>query len=250
MSEPLSSHEIEDVLSSIRRLVSEELRPVPKAEPEVPVAAAAVARDSKLLLTPALRVVSDSARPAAPEVVAVPEAVAVASQPVPAPASMIPALDDDDAVWAAPGEPDTDFIEEELPRVAEAEAPGHWSADSPPEVEWVLDEEEWVEDEPAAFTAHPRRPAMTEEPLARAWAERAEAEVRATLEPPTAAAPEEGPGLFDQDERMIDEEMLRDLVREIIREELAGALGERITRNVRKLVRVEVNRAMTAREFG
>jgi hypothetical protein len=30
---------------------------------------------------------------------------------------------------------------------------------------------------------------------------------------------------------------------------LAGALGERITRNVRKLVRVEINRALTAREF-
>ena len=43
--------------------------------------------------------------------------------------------------------------------------------------------------------------------------------------------------------------MLRDIVRDIIREELHGALGERITRNVRKLVRAEINRAMTTRDL-
>ncbi len=42
-------------------------------------------------------------------------------------------------------------------------------------------------------------------------------------------------------------DMLRDLVAEIIREELQGALGERITRNVRMLVRREINRALEAR---
>ena len=42
---------------------------------------------------------------------------------------------------------------------------------------------------------------------------------------------------------------LRDMVREIVREELQGALGERITRNVRKLVRAEINRVMASREF-
>ena len=38
-------------------------------------------------------------------------------------------------------------------------------------------------------------------------------------------------------------------VRDIIREELQGALGERITRNVRKLVRAEIARAMAVRDF-
>jgi len=47
----------------------------------------------------------------------------------------------------------------------------------------------------------------------------------------------------------IDEDLLRELVREVLREELAGALGERITRNVRKLVRMEINRALSAGEF-
>lgn len=46
MSEPMSSHEIEDVLASIRRLVSDDLRPANRPSPI-----------GKLLLTPALRVV-------------------------------------------------------------------------------------------------------------------------------------------------------------------------------------------------
>ncbi len=51
------------------------------------------------------------------------------------------------------------------------------------------------------------------------------------------------------DETIMDEESLRELVSDIVREELQGALGERITRNVRKLVRREIHRAMTAQDF-
>jgi cell pole-organizing protein PopZ len=42
---------------------------------------------------------------------------------------------------------------------------------------------------------------------------------------------------------------LRALVAEIIRAELQGALGERITRNVRKLVRREINRVLMSQDF-
>jgi len=52
-----------------------------------------------------------------------------------------------------------------------------------------------------------------------------------------------------QYDAVLDEEMLRELVGEIVRQELQGPLGERITRNVRKLVRREINRALTARSF-
>ncbi|MFP4238527.1 hypothetical protein [Rhodosalinus sp.] len=48
---------------------------------------------------------------------------------------------------------------------------------------------------------------------------------------------------------VLDEEMLRDLVAGIVRQELQGELGERITRNVRKLVRREIHRALTAQLF-
>ena len=51
------------------------------------------------------------------------------------------------------------------------------------------------------------------------------------------------------DEQFLDEDALRDLVAEIVREELAGALGERITRNVRKLVRREIMRTLSTRDF-
>lgn len=48
---------------------------------------------------------------------------------------------------------------------------------------------------------------------------------------------------------LLDEEMLRVLVAELIRKELQGTLGERITRNVRKLVRREIQRALMARDY-
>lgn len=54
---------------------------------------------------------------------------------------------------------------------------------------------------------------------------------------------------FGGDDQLMDEEALRDLVAEIVRAELQGALGERITRNVRKLVRREIHRALTAQEL-
>ena len=56
-------------------------------------------------------------------------------------------------------------------------------------------------------------------------------------------------GLSFGSEEYFDEEMLRDLVSEIVRSELQGTLGERITRNVRKLVRREIHRALTAQEL-
>ena len=62
------------------------------------------------------------------------------------------------------------------------------------------------------------------------------------------AKPEDAPKQAARD--ILDEmsvDLLRGLVSEMIREELAGALGEKITRNVRKLVQREINRALMAR---
>ena len=44
---------------------------------------------------------------------------------------------------------------------------------------------------------------------------------------------------------MADEAAVRRMVAEAIRQELQGALGERITRNLRKLIEAEVARALT-----
>ncbi len=51
------------------------------------------------------------------------------------------------------------------------------------------------------------------------------------------------------DGRLIDEAALRRVVQEVLREELQGPLGERITRNVRKLVRREIHNILTTQEF-
>ena len=67
---------------------------------------------------------------------------------------------------------------------------------------------------------------------------------------PGGGTEEDDASLFSAgDETVVDMDMLRDLVAEIIRQELQGALGERITRNVRMLVRREINRALEGRNF-
>lgn len=47
----------------------------------------------------------------------------------------------------------------------------------------------------------------------------------------------------------VDEAVLNEIVTRIVREELQGALGERITRNLRKMVRREISRALAAQEI-
>ena len=56
-------------------------------------------------------------------------------------------------------------------------------------------------------------------------------------------------GLLEAGGVQLDEEALRALVSEVVREELTGPLGERITRNVRKLVRREIYRILSSQEF-
>ena len=55
--------------------------------------------------------------------------------------------------------------------------------------------------------------------------------------------------VFSADEDAMDEAVLREMIADIVREELQGALGERITRNVRKLVRREIHRALAAQDL-
>ncbi|QRF67242.1 hypothetical protein [Ponticoccus alexandrii] len=70
-----------------------------------------------------------------------------------------------------------------------------------------------------------------------------------------AAATAESIGAHDRvdgalaEHAVIDEEVLRQMVSDIVRQELQGVLGERITRNVRKLVRREIHRVVMSQEF-
>ena len=51
------------------------------------------------------------------------------------------------------------------------------------------------------------------------------------------------------DKTSLDEASLRDMIVDVVRKELQGELGNRITRNVRKLVRQEINNALSSKPF-
>ena len=298
MSEPMSSVEIEDVLSSIRRLVSDELRPMPRAN----AASRTPMPGDKLILTPALRVVGSAAagvpepaleiseptdpethRPDAqffrhvnspampPVVVALPTdssglevVIASLELAVEAQAQTFESETGDeapqtDAGWQAQSwsrAPASevlervDFAEDQDPAVAENRAvplepsPG-WAQEGP--LDSDVAEAPFVEAESAPESAVDSSDVE--------WLDRAEAEVVASL---ADDAPLSGfatatdattDAFYDEPELRFDETVLRDLVRDLIREELQGGLGERITRNVRKLVRAEIARVLATSEF-
>ena len=53
----------------------------------------------------------------------------------------------------------------------------------------------------------------------------------------------------ETEDGILDEETLRQIVADVVREELQGVLGQRITRNVRKMVRREVRLALAAQDL-
>lgn len=103
------------------------------------------------------------------------------------------------------------------------------SANEPEEEELSIDPD-WSEADDLASARH-----------AQSWAQ------EAMPVPPVEEWGDDG-GL-SLDDAVLDEEALRDMVSEIVRQELQGALGERITRNVRKLVRREIHRALASQDM-
>lgn len=266
MSDPMTNVEIEDVLSSIRRLVADgasDATPTPPAPPR-PM--------PKLVLTPALRVDA----PAAAE--------EVAEDPQPVMLNESQRVDD----YAAP--PRVDQVSPAdraslLATIAELEAavrdqPDDWEPDgtgTDTDLTWAragfrgdveVEDAEEVPVAPANAAAWPATLREAARRYGRAAEEMPEEEPVAQFRHHRSdkAAPAEeddafhddligGPDLGDDPEDMldsylsgapiIDDARLREMVREIVREELQGKLGERITRNVRKLVRREIHRVLT-----
>lgn len=72
----------------------------------------------------------------------------------------------------------------------------------------------------------------------------AENDATTTQPLPDAARPAD-----QSDDALIDEDTLYEMVSEIVRAELQGQLGERITRSIRKLVRTEVARALAEKQY-
>lgn len=270
MSDPMTNFEIEDVLSSIRRLVADGDAPQPtSAGPN------GSSKVGKLVLTPALRVDSqkkpDAGAPALllkkplPEADAKPAAAADRASLLATITELEAAVRDQPDDW----EPDGTGTDTEL-SWARAGFRGY--------VE-VEDVEE--RNEPASRTSAPESPSDWPPTLSEAakrfgsaddGADEMGAEapqfrhhhVENVARPENTeddfhddliggSDPDEDPDAtldsYLADDPIIDEALLRDMVRDIVRQELQGKLGERITRNVRKLVRREIHRVLTTQEF-
>jgi len=277
MSDPVTNVEIEDVLSSVKRLVSAGNKGDATREPVQP---AVPAQPERFVLTPALRVSSQE------------DATESLDQPedVWATAPEEPAIDDEETTLVM--DMPTDEVKELAPTadrdsleatIAELEAavtaqPDEWEPDgsevtSVPTWETVsypaLDdvEDAIAVDEPAASETvsvdEERNPAEDLSRIGLTFAhsqlyavettedEDADTDYGDELAPDTAVAgqDEDIDAFLFGSGGVVDEEMLRQMVVEIVRDELQGKLGERITRNVRKMVRREIHRVITTQEF-
>lgn len=302
MSDPVTNVEIEDVLSSIRRLVSdgdkartrdsapveaadetavEDVQPVENTPESAPVAAST----DRLVLTPAFLVVDgdNDLRHQQPE------------------------HTEENAEHTAEDASDEEWQEEDWPGHSEGDAPDDVSEDPLPLTEMVFEDVDEPAGEPettdrsglvatiaeleAAISAGEDdyepdgSEAMSETiawPGASARGMDAVEDADVSEDTSDAAAPDEedvtatfehrGPdeaqpsveaadetadeygdddldGLLEAGGATLDEDALRALVSEVVREELTGPLGERITRNVRKLVRREIYRILSSQEF-
>ena len=311
MSDPMTNTEVEDVLASIRRLVSDDKRP--ESEP------AQAAATDRLVLTPSLRVMDDDNQdaPADPETEEARDAeladvetsrdegeaaaddtdVSVEAE-VEADIAQMSIHDafateaEETSAEAAPdsGEEDTsvsDETAEEHQEAAASDVPFESvedetaEGDEPEDAEQAevieaahveaaedaatdnAEPEQTLSDKIAALETliggrdeefEPDDPGTDEyagtEPPAMSWEDADEAPAYGAFMHAQATPDEDSQAqIFSSDEDVLDEEALRELVSDIVREELQGALGERITRNVRKLVRREIHRALAAQEL-
>ena len=304
MSDPMTNTEVEDVLASIRRLVSDDNRPGPEDNTPAP--------SDRLVLTPALRVMDDAT---ADEEETQPDEEAAAAptdhdehtdrasfeedlnthagEDDPVDDLDVSADENEAEVAVSENDSEASPVQEEPLDAAEAEPitldTVDLDQDTLMSIQDAFDDVERAEtveaeaqagaesrEEPDANTLSAKIAALetliagqTEEyepetagdgdnagtePPTLEWEDAVEddaaAQDWAAAEPetPIEAAPEEAQ-VFSSDEDVLDEEALRDLVSDIVREELQGALGERITRNVRKLVRREIHRALAAQDL-
>ncbi|SMX37193.1 hypothetical protein [Octadecabacter ascidiaceicola] len=316
MSDPVTNVEIEDVLSSIRRLVSDGDKartrdPAPAEADSAPVqdapetpAETSESKPDKFVLTPALLVVDNNAPS---------EDVADVENSDPDEEEWVEEIDE---ATSSDSEPENGDVEDPLPltdlvwdsvndarKAGVAAVPADEAVQTPDRSELVAtiaeleaavsnDVEDFepdgseeagdlmgetiawpgtvarkFDDVPDAEETTPApefNPDLEADDASVAFEHRKpDAEPEQTDEAETKAEPETISSADTQDEYgdddldglleaggvTLDEEALRALVSEVVREELTGPLGERITRNVRKLVRREIYRILSSQEF-
>lgn len=285
MSNQVTNVEIEDVLSSIRRLVAEGEKPSAPAiavENDAPVAAA---QPERFVLTPALRV-AEVAEPAEEIEDYVPlsrESEELAAQfvaPAPEPLVLMPA-----EVVAEPLVHDAMTASERASleaTIAELEAAvvdqtDEWEPDGSEttgpsalaEAFADLGTDTVIEhgDIEEVFEDEPETDLMAEVVTLHNHMVEPEPTFRHTAMDDTDV--DYGDDLLDADDdgmpipddldesiaaylaggSKMDEGALREMIVDVVRQELQGEMGERITRNVRKLVRREINNALSSKPF-
>lgn len=274
MSEPVTNVEIEDVLSSIRRLVAEGNKPHAPIKAVEKVEKPPLKSVERFVLTPALRV-GDAPEDEAADVRAEPilnaeseahaaEFAAPASEPlVLEPAAMLDTTKIHDHMSASE-RASLEATIAELEAAVTFQPDDQWEPDGSEaaptsglaEAFAALDDGiEDAEEADAERVVHLRPEGV--EPTFRHAAsyEAANADAEDTdYGDDLRETDEDGTPIPDDlDETLaayiaggssLDRAEIRQLVVEVVRQELQGDLGERITRNVRKLVRREIQRAM------
>ena len=293
MSNPVTNVEVEDVLSSIRRLVSDDNSPSMKTATPVTLSS------DRLVLTPGLRVKDDQDEDEAAVKPTIQAWSEFGAGPTDQDANLVDRSEDDSDATSDVYEPENaeavqdhdEQLQEEthevseppvaepllqeavvnhsepkmdapFEEVAEADIPDHEA-----EAVFFAGQSESLTSKIAALEAVIGKTDDQWEPVdtgsshysgtkapSMKWddvgsdsdAHNAEGDNAETVE--VDVEPQQAASSQSADE-LLDEDALRDIVSEILREELQGALGERITRNVRKLVRREIHRALAAQEF-
>lgn len=210
MSNPVPFQSRDDVLASIRRLVLEEAPRSPGP--------------GRLLLTPALRV--------APPDPVIRETPAEAVEP---PAIIAQAVAESvsellrDHRHPAPADP----LDAEPSPFLPVDPPEPSAAGGVAEIASPLSEPQEGQGQDASGDAAEEWQPLTRPAAATALSSRMPGVVPPPPPPPPPA---------------LDDDRLRRLIAEVVREELQGELGERMTRNIRRLVRREVFRILESRD--
>ena len=264
MSDRVTNVEIEDVLTSIRKLVADgewirqraaEANAAKGAEPVVSPAEA-VNDEGKFVLTPALRVIESCAKTiddildedSEYETTAEPETIS----------DILEMFDEDESFEDLSEEEDAERGTYKSLGAAIAELEAAVGSESD---DWEPDGSETVlndfttplrpvggMDMPDIVDDEPRQAAVDTyqmvSQIADAITETAIVGAASTIEDKL----DEDLAAYLSEETALDEDMLRNLVTEVVRSELEGELGERMTRNIRKLVRREVFSILESRE--
>jgi hypothetical protein len=225
---------IEDILSSIRRLVSEDLTPAPR-----PHIVSKLVVVEKLILTPEQRVAKPAPR------LHLEPAQAVRRPATEAVASLTEAVGKQSLNWESEtGDPGPDLESLGWASFTFARRPMHetWAPEPVAAAAGPVGSKPGVPEAVVAETALPETE-MPKTGLADAFETAPDEFILAQAN----ANPEVIPDSLQQEDNIFSEQVLRELVRDLIREQLQGDLGERITRNIRKLVKAEIARALTVR---